>query len=179
MAILFCLAFFLNDLVWLPAVVLAASFFFLLIASVIDLRTKMIPVEYVLVAGFFGGISQITQGVSIMSILLGILVGAGALAAVRLLWFLAMKEEGMGEGDLWLGGALGAVTAYPLVIVVLIGAVLIGAVIGILVTLLRKTTLQYALPFGPFLFLGALIALLWGESLIHWYTTLSGIGLIL
>jgi leader peptidase (prepilin peptidase)/N-methyltransferase len=40
--------------------------------------------------------------------------------------------------------------------------------------LLKGKGFKYAIPFGPFLSLGAVISLLYGESLIRWYFGLKG-----
>jgi len=35
--------------------------------------------------------------------------------------------------------------------------------------LIKGKDFKYAIPFGPFLALGAVISLFWGENLIRWY----------
>jgi leader peptidase (prepilin peptidase)/N-methyltransferase len=44
-----------------------------------------------------------------------------------------------------------------------------GAAIGIVMMGLQKGSMRYALPFGTFLAVGALIAMLFGEQFIAWY----------
>jgi len=157
------------------AVLLAFSLFFFCCACIIDLRTQLIPVEYVLIGGVLGGSAQLLLKTGWVNILLGIAVGAGVLIVVKYAWLLLMREDGMGEGDLWLGGALGALCAYPSIIVTLVAAILVGAIIGVVVLAIKKKSWETAIPFGPFLFLGAVAALLWGNQLISWYTNMSGI----
>jgi leader peptidase (prepilin peptidase)/N-methyltransferase len=54
------------------------------------------------------------------------------------------------------------------ILTILLGS-LIGSVSGIIIMVLKGKDFKYAIPFGPFLSLGALIALFWGESLTRWY----------
>ena len=172
MGVLFALAYSISNQGWVVFFFLAVAFFFFFVSAIIDLRTQFLPIEYVVIAGVTGALGQFFLKISLQDIGLGILVGAGSLALVRIIWFLAMKQEGMGEGDIWLGGALGAFIAYPSILVALVSAIFIGAIVGSLLAIVQKKTLGYAIPFGPFLLLGTIIAIFWGEMLIRWYTTL-------
>jgi prepilin signal peptidase PulO-like enzyme (type II secretory pathway) len=70
----------------------------------------------------------------------------------------------VGVMGLFLGSAVIPAVAIALIAGVIVGAVVIarkGARVG------RKT----AVPFGPFLALGAVAAIFAGAPLIHWYTT--------
>jgi prepilin signal peptidase PulO-like enzyme (type II secretory pathway) len=46
---------------------------------------------------------------------------------------------------------------------------LAGALIGGLIIAWRKGDVKYALPFGTFLALGALVASLFGDRIVNWY----------
>lgn len=149
-----------------------ASLLFLVV-SVIDLRTLEVPLDYVCLAGILGGASFLTSGLHTWTDLFyGILLGGGAIALVLYGWRLVFKEDGMGVGDIWIAAAVGATVGYPKVIVALLTAVFTGAIIGILFMAVRRKGLHTALPFGPFLFWGMFIALVWGSRLIHWYLLL-------
>jgi leader peptidase (prepilin peptidase)/N-methyltransferase len=39
--------------------------------------------------------------------------------------------------------------------------------------LLKGKDFKYAIPFGPFLSLGAVISLFYGERIVHWYLDLN------
>jgi leader peptidase (prepilin peptidase) / N-methyltransferase len=47
-----------------------------------------------------------------------------------------------------------------------------GASIGMLVLAIRRGGLKYALPYGTFLALGALVASLYGDQIVEWYVGL-------
>lgn len=155
----------------LAASLLFASLFLFLVVSVIDLHTQMVPVEYVVAAGILGLASQVGAAQ-----LLGVVVGAGILLAVTVGWKLAFQKEGMGEGDTWIAGSIGLVVGYPLIVPALVLAVFSGALSGVAILFLEKKTLEAKIPFGPFLFAGMLASLLWGERLLAWYTSFSGIS---
>jgi leader peptidase (prepilin peptidase)/N-methyltransferase len=141
-----------------------------LIVSVIDIRTYTVTWDYCLIAALAGGGGQIlSHALSVQNVLLGALVGGGGIVVVIYGWKLLFKQDGMGSGDIWIAAAMGASVGWPKVILGLYAAVLIGAVYGITLILLRKRTLKMEIPFGPFLALGTIIALHWGQQLYAWY----------
>ncbi|MCL5434892.1 MAG: A24 family peptidase, partial [Patescibacteria group bacterium] len=93
-----------------------------------------------------------------------------------LLLFLATRGKGMGFGDVKLSFLLGLVLGFPKIILALYLAFLTGAISGIILILWRKKrSLKETIPFGPFLTIGALIALFWGEFIYSYVLTLLGI----
>ncbi len=99
----------------------------------------------------------------------------GAIAGYLFLWsvYWAFKlltgKEGMGYGDFKLLAAFGAWAGYTLLPVIVLAAAFSGAVIGITLQVLQRNQRGQPIPFGPFLICGGVIALLWGEPLLHWY----------
>jgi leader peptidase (prepilin peptidase)/N-methyltransferase len=91
-------------------------------------------------------------------------------AALFLLLPLLIYPSGMGMGDVKLAGVLGLYlgrTVAPAVFIALIGGVVVGAAV-----IARKGARQgrkTAVPFGPFLALGGLIAFFVGEDLVDAY----------
>jgi leader peptidase (prepilin peptidase)/N-methyltransferase len=134
--------------------------------ALIDLETRIIP-------------NRITLPAAIVAVIAGALTRpsglpeqliAGAAAAGFLLIFLLAYPRGMGMGDVKLAGVLGLFLGRSVGVAVLSGT-LIGALAGAVViarlgvTAGRKT----AVPFGPFLAVGGLIALFAGPAITHWY----------
>lgn len=151
-------------------ILLAIAGLLLLIVSLIDLQSMEVPLEYVVPAGLIGGLAMISMGyLNWQTAGLGLLIGAGAILTIRLVWWLFTRQEGMGEGDIWIAGAVGAMAGFPLVIVVLAAAVFSGAIIGSLAVATSKKGMAAAIPFGPFLFLGLLVALGVGQAIWSWY----------
>lgn len=79
------------------------------------------------------------------------------------------KGKGMGGGDVKLGFLMGLVLGLPLVLVALFLSFIIGSVIGIFLILIGNKKMKSMIPFGPFLVLGTVIALFWGEKIMRWY----------
>jgi leader peptidase (prepilin peptidase)/N-methyltransferase len=95
---------------------------------------------------------------------------AGAAAGGFLLVFALAYPRGMGMGDVKLAAVLGLFLGRSVAVALLVG-VSLGAVVGGLIMARvgvaqgRKT----AVPFGPFLAVGGVVALLAGPSIVHWY----------
>ena len=82
-------------------------------------------------------------------------------------------REGMGGGDIKLLAMIGAFLGWQAVPVTLMIASLTGTAIGIGLMLVRRRDRRTAIPFGPFLAVGAACALFWGDALITWYLGLA------
>ena len=155
---------------WILTVGLFAAFFLLLAISVIDIISMEVPLEYCVAAGIIGGFARMLAGqADLANVMLGITAGAGSLALVLYGWKLLFKQDGMGEGDIWIAGALGAIAGYPLIWITLMAAVMLGAIISLIILGFTKQSLKAAVPFGPFLFLGLLVALAAGQTIAQWY----------
>jgi leader peptidase (prepilin peptidase)/N-methyltransferase len=108
--------------------------------------------------------------------LIGIVVGGGSLWLVASGYELLTKKEGMGGGDIKLLAMMGAFLGWKAIPFIIFVSSLIGSVIGITVMLMRKKDAKLAIPFGPFLALGAVLYIFFGRQLIHLYLSLSGIS---
>ena len=117
----------------------------------------------------------------------GSLVAAGGAALVgALYWWLrdlrnpdkadeAPEDDepvAMGFGDVKLAGVLGALLGAQNLLVTLLLAFVFGAVGGLIGKALGKGRV---VPFGPYLVLGALAALLYGAPLVSWYLGVLGV----
>lgn len=86
---------------------------------------------------------------------------AGLVAFLPLFLMAALsKEKWMGMGDGFLAFFLGLVVGWPHVVIALVLAFGMGAAVGIALILFGKKGMQSQVPLGPFLILGALLALL-------------------
>ncbi|RJP46334.1 MAG: prepilin peptidase [Armatimonadetes bacterium] len=99
------------------------------------------------------------------------LSGLGA-ASVFALLIIITRGRGMGWGDVKYAFLLGLILGFPGTVVAIFLAFLFGAVVSLFLISLRKKSFGQTIPFGPFLSLGALSVLLWGENLISWYLNL-------
>ncbi len=142
----------------------------LFVMSATDLRTMEIRPEYAIGAGIAGALGNILSGyLTWQEAGLGLLVGAGSILILSYGWKLLTGKQGMGDGDVWIAGAVGLLVGYPLIIPALFAAVTVGAVVGVVLATRIKKGLGIEMPFGPYLALGALIALIWGHAILQWY----------
>lgn len=100
------------------------------------------------------------------------LIAALTVTLFFLLQFLISKGRWLGGGDLRLGFFMGVVLGWPLVLVALFLAYILGSAIGLLLVLFKIKKWRSKIPFAAFLAPATLIALLWGQELLNWYLTL-------
>ncbi|MCL2646487.1 MAG: A24 family peptidase [Phycisphaerales bacterium] len=101
--------------------------------------------------------------------LLGILIGGGVVWFIRVLGSLAFNKEAMGMGDAHLMAGVGAIVGPWLVVFAFFGAAFLGLAWAIVLLFQKK---PHVLPFGPWLSIASILALLVGHSLIAAYVAL-------
>jgi leader peptidase (prepilin peptidase)/N-methyltransferase len=74
----------------------------------------------------------------------------------------------MGWGDIKLAALIGLITGFPLVILAMFLAVIIGGLTAGILLLLKLKGRKDAIPFGPFLSLAAMVTLFWGSDVLSW-----------
>ncbi len=79
------------------------------------------------------------------------------------------RGAGMGMGDLKLATALGLLLGWPDIALVTVLAFIIGSLWGLWLIVRYGVSMKQALPFGPFIVLGALITIFFGEQLLRIY----------
>jgi leader peptidase (prepilin peptidase)/N-methyltransferase len=101
--------------------------------------------------------------------LLGTLLGAGVLYGIAAAYYAVRREEGLGMGDVKMLAMIGAFLGWKAVLVTLVLSSFSGAAIGMALIAAQRGGMKLALPFGTFLAVGALAAMLVGDPLIAWY----------
>ena len=146
----------------------------LIVISIIDLYHQIIP-DVISLPGIGVGLlaSLAIPQIDIIDSLIGALLGGGSLFIVATLYQWLFKREGMGGGDVKLLAMIGAFLGWKAVILTILLGSLLGSISGIIIMVLRGKDFKYAIPFGPFLSLGAVIALFYGQDLIRWYLYLN------
>ena len=105
----------------------------------------------------------------------------GAAAGYLFLWsvFHAFRlltgKEGMGYGDFKLFAALGAWLGWQMLPLILLLSAAVGALVGILLILLRRRGREVPIPYGPYLAGAGWIALMWGPQIVGGYLAASGL----
>lgn len=168
-----------------------AVFWLLFLASVIDLKLRIIPdeIEILLLAlGTFVIVSQpfgATEGSFLggYGILFGIrdnvwlnhFFAAAAAALLFAFLILITKGKGMGGGDMKLAAAMGFVFGWPDIILVVILSFVVGSFFGIAAIFLRKAGFRSSVAFGPFLSLAGIIVFFFGYGILKFYFGLFGL----
>lgn len=168
--VLFVAAFYRWGLTWAtPAMMVFFSM--LIVTAVIDWYHQIIPDGVLLVGGVLGlpliylqSLNKLKWGV------------AGFLAAGLLLYLIAViSKDGMGGGDIKLAAVMGLYLGLKPVAVALLLAFMLGGVIGLALLVTGKKGPKDAVPFGPFLALGALFTSFAGDRIIAWYAGFRGL----
>ena len=117
-------------------------------------------------------------------VLVGVLMPLGLIEPQRIWWaavggggalafFLALYlgwSGGMGDGDVRLAGLLGMYLGWIGLSHVPIGlflGFLLGAVVGVALIARNGGDRKTAIPFGPFMAMGAVVTVLWGRNIVH------------
>ncbi|MBA4416354.1 MAG: prepilin peptidase [Syntrophus sp. (in: bacteria)] len=140
----------------------------LVVISFIDLELQIIPDILSLgglVAGFL--LAFFRPSFTWLDAIYGIFLGGGILFAIAMGYKLIAKREGMGGGDIKLLGMIGAFCGIKGVVFSLMAGSIIGTIVGIPLMLIKRQGTTYAVPFGPFLSLGALLYVFAGEIIIY------------
>ncbi len=107
---------------------------------------------------------------SIIGAVIGALVGGGSLWLMGWAWEKLRGVEAMGLGDVKMMFMVGAYLGWRLTILNIFLGVLSGSFIGIALMMRQgKRDMQMLLPFGVFLGIGAIVALLIGAPIVEWY----------
>ena len=107
-------------------------------------------------------LTYLIPSIPLLNSIFGIIVGGGSLLLIAYLYKWIRKTEGMGMGDVKLLAMLGAFLGVNGVFFIIFVSSLVGSVVGIAIILLNKGNLKFALPFGPFISLGAILFILTG-----------------
>ena len=145
--------------------------------AMIDIDVKRLPDVLTLPSYVVGavllGAAATAQGD--VDPLIRAVLGASAMFAVYFALCFAYPA-GMGFGDVKLSGVLGLYTAWlgwDVWAAGLLFGFFLGGFFGIGIMLVKKGGRKMAVPFGPFMLLGALIAILFGHELVDGYLSLT------
>lgn len=149
----------------------AFIFVFALVAlTFIDLDTFLLPDDIVFPLLWLGLLFNLNTGFTdIQSAVIGAVAGYMILWIVFHLFKLIRGVEAMGYGDFKLLSAIGAWFGWQLLPAVIFLSAVVGSIIGIYLMLFKGKNKNYAIPFGPYLALGGIAALFFGQQLASFY----------
>ena len=165
-----------------PGLEFAGAFYFactLIALTYIDLDHQILPDRLTLPGIAIGLVIAAaappgTWPTPLPTAFVGALVGGGILWLVAWTYHLVTGREGMGGGDVKLLAMIGAFLGWKGVLLTLLLSSFIGSVIGVGLMLRHRADGRLAIPFGPFLALGAMVTLFWGDRIVRWYMSSLG-----
>ena len=142
----------------------------LLIITFIDLDHKIIP-DIISLPGIPIGLvaSFALPTITLKASVLGLLVGGGSLWFVAWAYNLIAHRDGMGGGDIKLLAMIGTIIGWKGVIFTIFASSVMGSCVGITMMLIKGKNMKFAIPFGPFLSIGAIAYVFFGSQFIAWY----------
>ncbi len=147
----------------LHTLVLFFSLLDLLVIAIIDLKTMVIYRSTLLFLVIMVCIYRMLTGFVLSDLILGMVIVSGIMVLINLF------VVSFGNGDIELMIVVGILLGLKNNILAFVISILIGGIISVYLLLTNKSTLKSYIPFGPFLVLGTVIALFYGQSLINGY----------
>jgi prepilin signal peptidase PulO-like enzyme (type II secretory pathway) len=117
---------------------------------------------FAIAAGFF------TPGMRGWSALAGGAIGFLFFLVAALVGTALFGSGALGGGDVKLAAFVGLITGFPLVIGALLLTIVTGAVVSLFLLVTGMRSLRDPIPYGPFLVIGGVVALLWGYQIVAW-----------
>lgn len=139
----------------------------LITLALIDLKKMLLPDNLTLpllwlgiIFNYFGTIADLRSSV------IGAIVGYLSLWSVYWVFKWITKKDGFGYGDFKLLAALGAWGGWQVLPFTIFISSLLGAVFGILLMAIQRSTESKPMPFGPWIAVAGFIAILWRTDLL-------------
>lgn len=187
--------YYLNNFQFIISLIWVLIFCLLLLLSIIDFRQSIIPNQINLSLGILGLIlifvnhyynkfdylssSFLGHYAAIFGLRENIWINYAFASLAGMIIFglviILSKGKAMGWGDFKLIGALGLIFGWPDILMVIFSAFIIGAVVSIVFLVGKKKKMKDAIPFGPFLAIGATITFFFGYQIIDGYFRLFGL----
>lgn len=139
---------------------------YLIIIGIIDLNTTDVYFSTTIFGIIVGAIFIIVNlifGNPIFTYILGAAFGAGIIALIILL------THGMGWGDAEILGICGLFLGFKLSVLTFFLSAVLGGIIGVILIATKIKSRKDYIPFGPYIAIAALIAVLYGNNVIEWY----------
>lgn len=104
--------------------------------------------------------------------LIGALIGFVSFLLIKIIAKLIAKKEALGMGDVILMGVAGLLLNYKVWLFALMVGTLLGTIVEVLFIIFKKRKRSEPVAFGPYLVVGILTGLLFGEQIINWYLSM-------
>lgn len=152
------------------------EFSFLMAIFFFDLIHKEIPDQLSLPAIFIA-VAGIISFNPAMQTVIDMLIGGGIIFLFFFLQYILSKGKWIGGGDLRLGALIGILLSWTtgsysgwlVGILALVIAYLLGGIISLILIATKKLSRKDTIPFGPFLVIGTVTAIFFGQEILNWY----------
>lgn len=142
----------------------------LIIITIIDIKEMIIPDSLVLTILILSILHKVSNyilyknPINLLDSIGGLVLSGGVFIIIIL-----VSKGGMGGGDVTLIGSLGFILGIKYIFLTIFLSFILGAIISIFLLITKIKGKKDPIPFGPFIILGFMITLFWGEKLINWY----------
>ncbi|QOC23437.1 prepilin peptidase [Wenzhouxiangella sp. AB-CW3] len=143
----------------------------LIAATGIDIDHQLLPDQVTLPLLWLGLALNLWLGLfaTLEDAVIGAIAGYGSLWLVYHGFRLATGKEGMGYGDFKLLGALGAWLGWQALPMIILGASLVGAIVGLVLMVAMRRGREIPIAFGPYLAAAGWIAMIWGDRILDFW----------
>lgn len=143
----------------------------------IDFEHKILPDNLTLLLLWTGlTINTAQTFTSIESAVFGAIVGYSFFWLIAFLYRRWRGIEGLGLGDAKLLSACGAWFGWQSLPLIILLSSFLGTFVGVIYLLRRRSSLRYAIPFGPFIAVAAFISMIWGQEIVSAYCNLLDVS---
>lgn len=169
-AILFTAVYLRFGLTW-ECLIFAIVIPTLVVITVIDIEHQIIP-DLITLPGIVLGLIAGSYLNGFWASLIGFAVGGGSFLLISEIYYRLRGNIGMGGGDIKYIAAAGALLGWQKIVVVIFLAAFSGALIGVVGMGIKKLGFLSKIPFGPFLVMGTLAAIFYGDEIINLYLSM-------
>ena len=136
----------------------------------IDLEHMLIYNRFTVLVALAGVIATITQAEGVWyDHVIGAVVGGVLFLAIYYGALAALKQEGLGFGDVKYAAAAGLLLGWQRFMFAILIASVAGALVMVISNRVTNADKRKEYPFGPYLVVGTLVALFFGNAVISWY----------
>lgn len=141
--------------------------YFCIALCFIDLKTLLLPDTLTLPLLWIGLLVNLNGTFTpIQDAVLGAVIGYLFLWSVHWCFKCATGQDGVGYGDFKLLAALGAWLGWEILPLLVLGSAILGGLVGLTLVLRKKHQKDNPLPFGPYLTISGMLALLYGNQIL-------------
>lgn len=138
----------------------------LIALSIIDYKTMHLPDKLTLPLLGLGLINSCFDGLQSFSLsVISVIITGAFFLLISLIY-----PKGMGLGDVKFMAALASFFTLPDMVIILFLASIMGTFIGLVLFVIRRDKFQRQIPFGPYLSLGTLVVLIWGNKIFPFFS---------